>query len=119
MSRGRFVRLCRSFRPTVFSDGVNRSAVAVDSLEGLVDLAIDTDRRVLEAADGTCYVFGSERTYTYDPPRPPDEDLLPPGSAGSAGPSQDGAPDPSSDGDDAPDDAVTDGRETDVVDAEE
>jgi hypothetical protein len=95
------------------------SAVAVDSLAGLVDVAIDTDCRVLEDADGTCYVFGSDRSYTYDPPRPPGEDSLPPEGAASAGPSQDGTGDPSTDGDDAPEDAGTDGRETDVVDAGE
>lgn len=53
-----------------FTDGDRPGAAAeVDTLEGLVDIAIDTDRRVLEDADGgRFFVFADERTYAYDPP---------------------------------------------------
>jgi hypothetical protein len=42
--------------------------VAVDSLDGLVDLAIDTNRRVVEDPDrGGYFVLGEELLYTYAP----------------------------------------------------
>lgn len=46
--------------------------VPVDSLQGLVDLAIDTDARVLEAADsGRCQVRNDDVCYAYEPPPSP------------------------------------------------
>lgn len=46
--------------------------VQVDSLEGLVDVAIDTDNRVIEDSDqGGYLVLGDERTYRFDPPPDP------------------------------------------------
>jgi hypothetical protein len=42
----------------------------VDSLDGLVDLAIDTNRRVIEDRDrGAYFVFGDNVLYMYVPPR--------------------------------------------------
>jgi hypothetical protein len=44
--------------------------VEVDSLDGLVDLAIDTNRRVIEDADrGEYLVLGDGVIYTYTPAR--------------------------------------------------
>ncbi|MEF8815060.1 MAG: DUF5305 domain-containing protein [Halovenus sp.] len=55
------------------------SAITVDSLEGLVDVAIDTDRRVLEDRERDRFVvFEGDRTYTYSPPDAPEDDRLPP-----------------------------------------
>lgn len=46
--------------------------VTVDSLEGLVDVAIDTDNRVIEDPDrGTCLVLGSDQWFRYDAPEDP------------------------------------------------
>lgn len=43
--------------------------IEVDSVEGLVDIAIDTDERVLEDSEaGVLFVLGESRTYAYDPP---------------------------------------------------
>ncbi|MEF8785572.1 MAG: DUF5305 domain-containing protein [Haloarculaceae archaeon] len=47
------------------------STVEVESLEDLVDIAIDTDGRVLEVTDrDTFFLFGEHRTYVYTPPSP-------------------------------------------------
>lgn len=47
------------------------STVDVESLEDLVDIAIDTDGRVLEAKDRDSFLlFGENRTYAYRPPSP-------------------------------------------------
>ncbi len=44
-------------------------AIEVDSLEGLVDIAIDTDQRVLEdRSQNTLFVFDDNRTYVHHPP---------------------------------------------------
>lgn len=56
-------------------DGADGSAVVeVDTLSGLVDLAIDTDNRVLEdRARGACLVLAEDRWYRYEtPPEPLD-----------------------------------------------
>lgn len=46
-----------------------RSWVEVDSLEGLVDVAIDTDARVIEDKErGEYVVLGEATTYVYEPP---------------------------------------------------
>lgn len=43
--------------------------VTVETLEGLVDVAIDTDQRVLEDSERDRFlVFGPDRTYAYSPP---------------------------------------------------
>ena len=48
------------------------SAVAVESLEGLVDIAIDVDSRVLSESGGEAFVvFDDDRAYRYDPPQLP------------------------------------------------
>jgi len=55
----------------------NRDAtrIEVDTLGGLADVAIDTDRRVLEDPDRTLFVvFDRDRTYVYRPPVPADGD---------------------------------------------
>ncbi|MFW6376482.1 MAG: DUF5305 family protein, partial [archaeon] len=47
----------------------DRPRIEVESLEGLVDVAIDTDERVLEADDGPdYYVLGDDVLYVYRPP---------------------------------------------------
>lgn len=59
---------------TAASDGIaldGDRVVTVDSLEGLVDVAIDSDRRVV--SDGSQYVvFGDGVSYRYDAPPAPD-----------------------------------------------
>lgn len=45
------------------------TAIAVDDLEGLVDLAIDSEARVVEDPEaGAYYVLTEERLYTFTPP---------------------------------------------------
>jgi len=52
--------------------------VEVDALEGLVNIAIDSDRHVFEDRDRHQYlVFEDDRTYVYNPPPSPDGGLLP------------------------------------------
>jgi hypothetical protein len=47
------------------------TTIETTTLAGLVDLAIDTDRRVLELADGNRYVvLDGDRVYGYTPPDP-------------------------------------------------
>ncbi|WP_302082419.1 DUF5305 domain-containing protein [Salinibaculum rarum] len=59
------------------------STVDVESLEDLVDIAIDTDGRVLEATDHDRFLlFGEHRTYAYTPPSP---DTLPSGPGAGDG----------------------------------
>ncbi len=49
------------------------TTMEVDTLEGLADIAIDTDRRVLEDPDqNRLVVFDGDRTYVYHPPVPAD-----------------------------------------------
>jgi len=51
-----------------------RTTVAVDSLTGVVDVAIDTDSRVIESGDdGRFYVPDGELCYVYEPPPTPEE----------------------------------------------
>ena len=48
------------------------ATIEVESLAGLVDVAIDTDSRVLMDEERTTYlVFADDRCYTYRPPSPP------------------------------------------------
>lgn len=63
----------------------DRPTVGVDSLTGLVDVAIDTDSRVIESTDdGRFYVPDGELCYVYDPPKEPDEaNVLAPASDGT------------------------------------
>lgn len=58
-------------------------AVTVESLEGLVDIAIDTDRRVIETDTGRYFVPGDGLVYRYTSPSAP--------PAGRVGDSDDGA----------------------------
>jgi hypothetical protein len=47
----------------------DRPRIEVERLEGLVDVAIDTDARVLERPDGSAYhVLGDEVLYVFTPP---------------------------------------------------
>ena len=47
----------------------DRPRIEVETLEGLVDVAIDTDARVLERPDGSAYyVLGDEVLYVFTPP---------------------------------------------------
>ncbi|MFC7131935.1 MULTISPECIES: DUF5305 domain-containing protein [Salinibaculum] len=62
------------------------AAIEVATLEGLVDVAIDTDQRVLEdRTTGVLVVFGEDRTYTYAPPSLPGDDPLAEDDATSGG----------------------------------
>lgn len=50
---------------------MDRPQVSVESLEGLVDVAIDSNRRAIEDRDrGYCAVLGDEATYLYEIPEP-------------------------------------------------
>jgi len=55
---------------------VDQSVVEVDTLSGLVDLAIDTDNRVIEdRARGACLVLAEDCWYRYEtPPEPIESD---------------------------------------------
>jgi len=54
-------------------EGRDAAAIEVGTLEGLADIAIDTDRRVLEDPDRNLFVvFDRDRTYVYRPPVPAD-----------------------------------------------
>ena len=49
-----------------------RTVIDVDSLEGLVDVAIDSDRRVIaDQSRGVCVVVLEDAVYRYEPPEPP------------------------------------------------
>lgn len=62
---------------TVPPDATTGRVAAVDSLEGLVDVAIDSNRRVIEDESSEMFaVLLDETTYRYDPPSPPAEDGL-------------------------------------------
>ncbi|MDY6765217.1 MAG: DUF5305 family protein [Halobacteria archaeon] len=51
------------------SETMNGSSIEVDSLEDLVDVAIDTNNRVIEDTDRNKYVvINDEIVYTYSPP---------------------------------------------------
>lgn len=67
--------------PTELED---RTVIDVDSLEGLVDVAIDSDRRVIaDQSRGVCVVVLEDAVYRYEPPAPPTDggDPLGPGSS--------------------------------------
>jgi hypothetical protein len=49
-------------------EALDRPRIEVESLEGLVDVAIDTDERVIEQADGSYFVLADPWLYTYDAP---------------------------------------------------
>ena len=52
-----------------------RPAITVETLEGLVDVAIDTNNRVIEHLSGEEYVvFVEDRLYRYEPPADPATD---------------------------------------------
>lgn len=89
-----------------------RTAIEVETLEGLVDVAIDSDRRVVaDESRGVCVVVLEDALYRYEPPvEPTDEEPLAPGepvTATDTGRSEDGeTPDaaeepPAADGDSA------------------
>ena len=72
-----------------------RTAIEVETLEGLVDVAIDSDRRVVaDESRGVCVVVLEDAVYRYEPPAEPadDEPLAPgdPATATDAGRSEDG-----------------------------
>lgn len=54
---------------SVGTGALGEARVDVDSLEGLVDIAIDTDQRVIEDVErGALLVIGPETTYRFEPP---------------------------------------------------
>ena len=57
ISRGRFPR-----------EILEQSKVRIDSLEGLVDVAIDSERRVIEDTQTGSYYVVDDLVYAYDPP---------------------------------------------------
>lgn len=99
-------------------DAVCSEYVRVESLQGLVDLAIDTDARVVEdASSGRCLVAREDVCYVFDPPTTPEtvDDVRPAGLrwGGTTDPSAgDGREDRTDGGggDDA-DDSVTTGAD--------
>ncbi|MFA9515808.1 DUF5305 domain-containing protein [Halopenitus sp. H-Gu1] len=61
-------------RPPEAADAV--PSITVDSLKGLVDVAIDTDNRVIEdEAHGRYLVFDDDRVFRYDRPPEPDSGM--------------------------------------------
>ncbi|MBV0924103.1 DUF5305 domain-containing protein [Halomicroarcula limicola] len=90
------------------SEAEGPPVVAVDSLSGLVDVAIDTDERVIEdRRRGACLVLGEGQWYRYDRPAAPtgvrsengdgstesaDERLIAPETSASGEPDTDGGP---------------------------
>ena len=69
---------------TVPTELEDRTVIDVDSLEGLVDVAIDSDRRVIaDQSRGVCVVVLEDAVYRYEPPAPPTDggDPLGPGSS--------------------------------------
>lgn len=59
---------------TIPPEAMDARVVSVDSLEGLVDVAIDSNRRVIEdESRETFAVILDETTYRYEPPSPPAE----------------------------------------------
>ena len=57
------------------SDAAEAPAITVETLEGLVDVAIDTNNRVIEHQSGDEYVvFVDGRQYRYEPPTEPGTD---------------------------------------------
>ena len=55
---------------TVPSESLADPTVEVDSLEGLVDVAVDIDRRIIDDSDSAQFVvLGEEVNYIYTPPR--------------------------------------------------
>jgi hypothetical protein len=62
---------------TIPPDASADRVVTVDSLEGLVDVAIDSNRRVLEDESRELFaVLLEETTYRYEPPSPPTREGL-------------------------------------------
>lgn len=56
-------------RGRVPAEAKQRPTVEMDSLEDLVDVAVDTEGRVIEDVDAACYyVFTETNGYRYDPP---------------------------------------------------
>lgn len=56
-------------RGSVPSSATDRPTVDIDSLEDLVDVAVDTESRVIEDADADCYyVLTAGNCYRYEPP---------------------------------------------------
>lgn len=71
-------------------DDYPASTAEADTLEGLVDIAIDSDRRVLEDAERNRFVvFATDRAYVYNPPSPPEHGLLPTDDAVGTGSASD------------------------------
>lgn len=64
-------------RGTVPDDSGTTGTIEIDSLEGLVDVAIDSNRRVVFDESRNQFVVVLEETrYRYDPPNPPGDDPL-------------------------------------------
>jgi hypothetical protein len=59
-------------RADISATDIPQSTVTAETLEGLVDIAIDTDNRVLSDSTGDgFFVFDEKRVYRYDPPSSP------------------------------------------------
>lgn len=62
----------------IADDALPSSRVALDSLDGLVDVAIDSNRRVIhDRRRNSHLVIVDDTVYTYDPPAPPSPGLSP------------------------------------------
>lgn len=64
---------------TIPEEAFSRTTVSVESLEDLVDIAIDSNRRVIrDRGRNRCAVLLEETIYTFEPPETPaDSELLP------------------------------------------
>lgn len=88
-------------RGTVPDDETVRT-IEIDSLEGLVDVAIDSNRRVVFDESRNRFVVVLEETrYRYDPPDPPGDDPLADSDLSGGSPPED-SPEESDDSDDTP-----------------
>jgi len=73
-------------------DAIEGTTIKVDSLEGLVDIAIDSNRRVIEDGDGEYVVTVDDYVYRYSAPPDPDlPSLMSQSSTSEMDSSQDGS----------------------------
>ncbi|WP_436902999.1 DUF5305 domain-containing protein [Halovenus halobia] len=91
---------------TIPSEAMTARVVTVDSLEGVVDVAIDSNRRVIEDPSREIFaVMLDETTYRYEPPsRPAERDrlLTAPGTAAQTTENGEEPPDEESDTEETP-----------------
>jgi hypothetical protein len=89
-------------RGTIPTEAMDARTVTVDSLAGVVDVAIDSNRRVIEDPSREMFaVMLDETTYRYEPPSRPDEERLLTTPSATAQSTEDGEALPDGDGSEA------------------